>query len=331
MKILDSDGVANLIDHFAEQALSAYTLSIPFAQLRVAKDSNYVVCGMGGSSFVIDILRDVLDNNLHVYTSRTYSLPRETNTKSLVCISSYSGNTEETLACYKEARARKLPLFAISAGGTLEKWARRDAVPFIKIVAPGVTQPRYSVGFQLGYHLRVLSQHGLIGNQQKVLKNVVRETQTFRLRNTGLSLAKKLFHRVPLLYIDSNYTSVVRVGSIKILESSKTFAHWNVLPEMNHNEINGFVFSRKQAPLSAVFLRTADSHPRITKRFTITEKMAKKYGVQTHAITLPGKTRFSRVIAGIALLDWTAFYLAQLNGVDPSPVDIVEGLKKALG
>lgn len=331
MKIRDRDSIGTLIDHFADQALAAYNEPLQFSALPVQKDANYIVCGMGGSSFVIDVLRDMLLDGLHIYTSRTYSLPREANEKSLVCISSYSGNTEEALSCYKEALKRKMRVFATGAGGKLEALAKRDGVPFLKISAPGVTQPRYSSGFQLGYQLRVLEAHGLIQSHKKVLEETAREALKFRFQKQGLALAKKLFKRIPVLYVDVAYYSVARVGTIKIMENSKTLAHWNVLPEMNHNEMNGFYFSKRQGKFSAVFLETTDSHPRILKRMKIVQRLAKEKGLNVHRVVLPGRTHFSRMIAGIEFMDWTSYYLAQLNGIDPSPVDMVEDFKKMLG
>ncbi len=331
MKFIDASNVREQIEQWGPQILAGYQTNVDFTPYKLPPFANYVVCGMGGSSLAVDILHDFLDDGVHIYVGRSYTLPKETNERSLVVVVSYSGNTEESLACYKEARKRKLPLIAMAHGGKLSELAKRDEVPFIEISNIGVSQPRYSSGYQLGYHARILEMHGLIEPVWKRLVAGCKEAERFHFEDEGYSLAKKIYKTYPLFYIDSEFGSVARVSHIKVSENSKMLSHWNVLPEMNHNEMNGFMFSQKQGKFSAVLVTSRLSHPRINKRFHVLAELMKKYGIKVYSFEMQGKTRLAQMLSAIEYLDWVSFYLSQMNKIDPSPVDIVEEFKKALG
>lgn len=331
MKFIDASNVRGQIEQWGPQILAGYHTKIDFAPYKLPSFANYVVCGMGGSSLSVDMLHDFVDDGVHIYLGRSYSLPKEANERSLVVVVSYSGNTEESLSCYKEARKRKMPLIAMANGGTLAKWAKRDKVPFIEISNIGVSQPRYSSGYQFGYHARILEMHGLIEPVGKKLAAACKESERFHFEEQGHALAKKIHGTYPLLYVDSEFASVARVSHIKIAENSKMLSHWNVLPEMNHNEMNGSVFSRKQGTFSAIMVTSKLSHPRVNKRFEVLAKLMKKNGIAIYTFEMTGKSRLAQMLSAVEYLDWASFYLAQKNGIDPSPVDMVETFKKMLG
>ena len=331
MKFLDADNISGSINKFPSQILEGYTTKLDFRPYKLPKNPNYILCGMGGSSFIIDFLHDFLDSSLHIYTSRSYNLPKETNERSLVVVSSFSGNTEETLSCYKEARKRKLPLIAMANGGKLREWALRDKVPFVRISGEGISQPRYSTGFQLGYHLSILEAHRMIPSQAKTLEVACKEAQTFNFEKEGKQLARKIHGSVIMFYTDADHASLTRIATIKVAENAKMLAHSNVVPELNHNEMNGSVFSRKQGKFSVLMLLAEDAHPRNKKRFEILTKLYRKNGISVYHFEMQGRTKLARMISAYEYTDWVSFYLSQMNNIDPSPVKMVEEFKKLIG
>lgn len=331
MKFIDQDDIHGSIHKFPDQILTGYTTKFNFKPYILGKGANYIVCGMGGSNLIIDLLNDVIDTPFEYHTSHTYSLPKQTRKNSLVVVVSFSGTTEEALSCYQEARRRRLPLIAMASRGTLMEWAIRDKVPFVQISTEGVTQPRYSNGYQYGYHARILEMHKMIPNQKKNILASCKEAKMFNFERQGKKFATLMRGTIPIIYTDSGYGSVARIMTIKISENSKILSHWNTVPEMNHNEMNGYVLSRKQGKFSVLSLLAKDFHPRVLKRFKVLHMLAEKYGAKAYEFWLPGTTKLARMIAGMEIADWVSFYLAQDNNIDPSPVAIVEEFKKLIG
>lgn len=332
----DAFNIHGLIPKFPEQIIAGLGIRFDFKPYKISKDSNYVICGMGGSSQIDDFLKNFfssVNEGVHIYTSRDYMLPREANKKSLVVVISYSGNTEESISCYREAKKRGMKMIAMASGGKLETMAKRDKTPFVRIPGEeeGITQPRYSLSYQFSYHIKILQRHGLIGNHDREIVKACEEVKKFRLESRGKDLAKAMQGRYPILYSDTSYLSTLRMGSIKLYENAKVLAHWNVLPEMNHNEMNGWVFSKKQGKFFVLAFEAPDIHKRTQKRLQILTKIIEKRGTNVHRFTLQGSSHLARMISGLMLLDWISFYVAQDNGIDPAPVDVVEEFKKLLG
>lgn len=329
-KLLDQDNIRDQIHALPTQIHQGYAEKLTLKPFR-KKFTNYVICGMGGSSLVDELLRNTLESGVPIYTSRDYHLPREVNSGSLIVIVSYSGNTEESLFCYHEARRRSLPCIVMASGGKLQALTQRHKTPFIPLPKEGISQPRYSTGFQYAYHIRIMEMHKLIPSQKSMIDRSCAEAKMFESEKDGKSLARRLKDRVAVWYVPSDYASVGRIATIKFAENAKVISHYNVVPELNHNEMNGLVFAKKQADFVFFLITSRDVHPRAQKRFVVMRSLLRKAGLTTIERELQGTTRLSRVISGIMLADWISFYLAQLNGIDPSPVDIVETFKKLLG
>ncbi|MFC1640538.1 SIS domain-containing protein [Patescibacteria group bacterium] len=333
-EILDKDNIRDQIQAFPQQIIKGLKVEFDFEPLKVPADSNYVICGMGGSSQIYDLLQNILESvgeSVHIYVSRSYTLPRETNDKSAVVVISYSGNTEETLSCYDEAKEKGMPLVAMASGGSLKEKADADGTPFVAIPTEGISQPRYSVGYQLAFHLKLLEAHGLIQNHDEEFVAACEEAASFNYEDNGKELAARLDGKIPVLYAASEYNAVIRMGTIKFGENSKILSHWNELPEMNHNEMNGFVYAPNQGQFYVLMLRAADNHERVTKRFEVLASLIKDKGIEVEEFDMEGSSRLARIISGLNYIDWASFYVAQQNGVDPSPVDMVEDFKKKLG
>ncbi|OGI22261.1 MAG: bifunctional phosphoglucose/phosphomannose isomerase [Candidatus Moranbacteria bacterium RIFCSPHIGHO2_01_FULL_55_24] len=299
-----------------------------------------VISGMGGSALPSDLLaaylRDIATRHssqtIRVFQNRFYSLASdipEKNTLYFFC--SYSGNTEETLESFEEALRRELPCIGMSAGGKLETLCAERGVPHIKLPLPSPGfQPRMGTGFFIGALLQVLMNQEMIPDVREEVLAGAREVKEnlASLEEEGKALSEKLRGKTPVIYAGDRLRSVAMVWKIKLNENAKTPAFWNYFPELNHNEMVGF--SLPQAKFFVIMLRDTDDHPRNQKRFDITAELLREKGVEVEVLDMKGKNVFNRVFMSIALGDFTSYYLALAYGQDPTPVHIVEKLKKLL-
>lgn len=300
---------------------------------------NIVVAGLGGSAIGGDLVRSYLLPKLTIplIINRTYSLPALVGAGTLVIASSYSGDTEETLAMYDDARARGAEIVCISTGGALMQRAIENGNVFIKL--PAGFQPRAALAYSFVPILLLLDTIGFISGEEANLAKTSELLTTLASRygpknadNLAVKLAEKMQAKTPVIYSASDLLDTVNLrwrGQIQ--ENAKHVAFGNVLPEMNHNEINGWDHPRS-APddFFAIFLRTSDEHPRVAKRFAILKEVLQERIIFVEEAQAEGETSLERMFSLIALGDWASLYLAVLEGIDPSPVSVISLLKKRL-
>jgi glucose/mannose-6-phosphate isomerase len=294
---------------------------------------------MGGSGHPGDLLNALGIPTVPLYVHRNYDLPTAYLNgmglqRPLVIASSYSGNTEETLTCYRAARAQQLPLLASASGGTLRDWTQRDGVAFLHIDYPGM-QPRHTLLAAFAGITAALAGSGLardITESLRAAADVLAKT-TPGLAEPAKELARKIRGRIPV------YTSGDRLGfaaknfKIQTNENAKYPAFWNVFPELNHNELVGFSKlneSGNQNRFIAVMLHDEEDHPRVKARMAVTAELYRSWGVEVADFTAPGETLLDKVLATVAFGLWTTNFLARELGIDPVPVEGVEGFKKRL-
>lgn len=300
---------------------------------------NIVVAGLGGSAIGGDLVRSYLLPKLVIPLSinRTYSLPASVGAGTLVIASSYSGDTEETLAMYDDAKARGAQIVCISTGGELMKRALEAGNLFVKL--PTGFQPRAALAYSFVPILLLLDAIGFTSDEGANLAKTSDLLTTLAERyapkngdNLVVKLAEKMQAKAPVIYSASDLLDTVNLrwrGQIQ--ENAKHVAFGNVLPEMNHNEINGWDHPRS-APddFIAIFLRTSDEHPRVAKRFAILKEVLQERIIFVEEVQAEGDTPLDRMFSLIALGDWVSLYLAILEGIDPSPVPVISTLKKKL-
>jgi glucose/mannose-6-phosphate isomerase len=271
--------------------------------------------------------------------NRDYTLPLFVGKNTLVLAVSYSGNTEETLSAYDEANARGAAIVALTSGGKLAEKAREDQVPLFLI--PGGLQPRAATGYLFIPALIVLEQLALIPQVSADLEDMISALESMgeklkpdieEEKNPAKQLAKLFFNKIPLIWGVSGTTETTAMRwKGQINENSKAAAYFNVLPELNHNEIVGTEAPAKLLKeIELVFLRTEDDHPRVQKRFDITKEII---GDRVSGITEiwgEGKSFLARMFSLTYLGDYTSAYLALLYGIDPSPVQLITQLKNKL-
>lgn len=302
--------------------------------------SSVTISGMGGSALPANLLRvycnDLFKNNqnynpVEIYINRYYSLPPETYRNSLNFIASYSGNTEETVSSFEEAHKAGLKCIGLSSGGKIEEMCKEWGVPHIKLPIPYPNyQPRMGTGYFFGAILQVLVNQKLLPDTTAELLSSANlfNGKMNKWEEQGKVLAQKLMGKTPVIYSSPKYKPVAMVWKIKINENAKTPAFYNFFPELNHNEMVGF--TNPQGNFIIIMLKDLADNPKNLKRYEATAMLLESKGLDCEILNMEGKSVFEKIFSSIYLADWTSYYLALSYNQDPTPVDMVEELKKIL-
>jgi glucose/mannose-6-phosphate isomerase len=289
-----------------------------------------ILCGMGGSSLYVDIINNYLadssDVSIRIETVTGYSIPKSVNAKTLIIAASYSGNTEETISALEEALVKNLKIVIFAAGGKLIETAQEKNIDYFQI--PSGLQPRLSTGYFIAGVLGLLSNSGIIPSKEsEVLDAGTRIAESLDEEATK-NLSLRVRGKVPVIYATDNNWSIARVSKIKFNENSKTQAFWNYFPELNHNEMVGFT----RLEMTPVFLiyKSQFTNPRNHKRIEIFKKLLEEKGCDVVIIEMKGKNILEEILNAYFMIDHVTYYLAEMNSIDPEPVDMVEDFKKML-
>jgi glucose/mannose-6-phosphate isomerase len=297
-----------------------------------------IVCGMGGSAIGGDLAEAVLGDRLMapLHTIRGYQVPSWTMPGSYVICASYSGNTEETLACYEAAGALGAPRVAITTGGRLAEAARADGVPVIPL--PGGLQPRAAVAYMLVSVLEVAAYvdaaPAVRTEIDAACASLTELTREWGPEADSDSLAKRVAqrgHHTTLCVYGAGPTAPVAYRwKTQVNENAKMPAFAAELPEADHNEIVGWDSAAEQGSFLAVFLEDSDQHPRVRQRVDLTARLIEPQAAGIVRLESRGSTAVERVMSLVLLGDLVSIYLAVLRGIDPSPVEVIERLKEEL-
>jgi glucose/mannose-6-phosphate isomerase len=298
-----------------------------------------VVCGMGGSAIGGDLAVAALGDRATrpIATLRGYGLESWTPPDSLVLCASYSGDTEETLACFDAAGAAGTGRVTLTTGGKLAEAARAEDVPVIG--APSGMQPRAAVLYMTVGALECAALcgagpglHSEIDTAAALLARLAGEWGPDAAEDSqAKAIAHALHGTVPVVHGAGPTTAVARRWRTQINENAKAPAFWAELPEADHNEICSWERGRDIAPLVGVFLVDPDQHPRIHRRIELTAAEVERAGAPVIRVEARGDSRLERVLSLVLLGDLVSVYLAVLDGVDPTPVEPIERFKAALG
>lgn len=339
---LDQKDMHGLLESFPLQLKKsiALTHSFPLPNWKNFKFENIVLAGMGGSAIGGDLVRSYLTYQLKIpfRISRHYLLPNFVSQNSLVLVSSYSGNTEETLSAYAIAKKRKAKIIAITSGGKLFQLTRQDKIPVLLV--PGRLPPRAALGYSLGALLILFSRFGLIKNQTVLIKEaaslLAKQNKKYvklnpTSKNSAKKLAIRLYQKIPIIYSGYDYLDTVAIRwKQQICENAKNLAFVNFFPEFNHNELVGWQNDNLKPDFTVLFLKNKDDHKRIKARMDIVKEIIESQKIEVIEIESQGKNLLSRMLYLIQLGDWTSYYLAILNGVDPTPIKVIDYLKSQL-
>ena len=290
-----------------------------------------VVSGMGGSSLPTDILRAYLEEvgtELEIVQNRNYGLPKKAHGHTLNFISSFSGNTEETLSSFNEALQNKLPMVVFTNGGKLLELAKTNNIPFV--VIPDCIQPRCAVGYFFSAMLKVLINCDLTAIPEAAILNIQEYLQSIMpsFEEKGLIIAKKLVGQTPIVYSSDLLKSIALILKIEFNENAKTPAFWNTFPELNHNEMVGWTLP--QGPFHILIFQEKNIHPSIAKRMQVTAKLLEAKNIETEFITLEADNTLNTIFSALIMGNWISYYLSLEYGQDPTPVEMVEEFKKQL-
>jgi glucose/mannose-6-phosphate isomerase len=300
-----------------------------------------VVLGIGGSAIGGSLLQAYTEGEFKVpfLVNRTYHIPAFVGPETLVIASSYSGNTEETLSAYAEAKGRGATLMAIASGGELERWAQADGIPFCRI--PGGYSPRAALGYSFMPLLAILSRLGFVRERPEDVTEAVTVLSTLRDElyperptggNPAKQLAERLHGKLPFIYGAAPWSGVAAYRwKGQMNENAKNLAHSNAFPELNHNKTVGWEAPESlTAQVEVVLLRDREDHPKVQKRFEVTSTIMRPHVSGITEVWSRGESALARLFSLIYMGDFTSYYLALLNGIDPTPVKVIDYLKGEL-
>lgn len=297
-----------------------------------------VVAGMGGSAIGGALARAALGDQASrpIFAARAYGLPAWTQPDTTVLCASYSGDTEETLACYEAAGMLGAHRVVVTSGGELARMARTDDVAVIPVA--GGLQPRAAVAYMLLAALEVAWLCGA-GPRLTTEVDVAAEHLEELVTEWGPDgsdaseakvLARGLHGAIPVIAGSGLTEAVAYRWKTQINENAKLPAFASELPELDHNEICGWSGAGSLGRSAAVFLDDPDTHPRVRDRLELTEAIIREQGHPTFVLRSRGQTRVERVLSLVLLGDLVSLYLAVLRGVDPTPVEGIDALKARL-
>lgn len=327
---VDRAGTAEVLAAFPAQCRDGLALGGQVPLDGLTGFTRVACLGMGGSGIAGALLGSIVP--FEVVPVRDYTLPPWVGAESLAVALSYSGDTEETLAAFDEARRRTTRLLAVTSGGELGRLCARDGIPWIEI--PKGYQPRAALGYLLFPLLGVIDRiHPVPGLAETlaVLDDLAAELAPGSDENAAQTLAQALLGRVPLVYGAGPTAPVAFRWKTQLNENAKAPAFWAELPELCHNEVVGYELTpRLLAHATVVFLRSGGDHPRVARRVAILGELLANRGLDWTAVAARGESRLAQLLSLLYVGDWTSYYLALLNEVDPAPVAIIAELKKRL-
>jgi len=297
-----------------------------------------IVAGMGGSSIGGLLARAMLGDHASrpILAARTYGLPAWTTPDTTVLCASYSGDTEETLACYEAAGALGARRVAVTSGGRLAELARADGVPVIPVA--GGFQPRAAVAYMTVAALEVAGLCGAgprIGSEIDVAADhleqlAVQWGAAGPEDSEAKTLARALHDSVPVIAGSALTGPIAYRWKTQLNENAKVPAFSHELPELDHNEIVGWQAAASLGRFTAIFLEDSDTHPRVQERVALTRELIADQATGTFVVRSRGTTAVERVFSLVLLGDLVSLYVAVLRGVDPTPVVVIDELKARL-
>ncbi|MFH0857805.1 MAG: SIS domain-containing protein [Candidatus Magasanikbacteria bacterium] len=316
------------IRKFREQF--AYEPSVENAE-KLGKYDASILIGMGGSHLSADILKEI-DSTLDLTIHMNYGLPKVSEEKlrrSLIIASSYSGNTEEVLEAYDEAKEKGLPLAVIAVGGALIERAKEDAIPYIQLSNTGI-QPRSALGFSIRALMKILGREDMLQESSKLSSTL--DPDSFE--GAGKALGERIYNKVPVIYASASHSALAYNWKIKLNETGKIPAFCNVFPELNHNEMTGFDVKDASKSLSQnfyfIFLRDRNDHKKVLQRMTVLKQLYMDRGLPVEEVEIGGNTVYEQIFSSLLLADWTAVSIAEQYGLESEQVPMVEEFKKLI-
>jgi len=336
IKQYDTGSLFDVVADSWKQAQSAWKKT-GLLPMDTSKIRNIIITGLGGSAISGDLLKNFLGDELKLSLSvnRTYSMPPDADSSTLVIASSYSGNTEETLSAVKDAAERNCMIVALTTGGELARFAAEMGFPVV-ILQEGF-QPRYALYNSFFTLLRLFQDLGFAGSQEQIVMSII---EKFKVWSGEFSApgsraevtAEKLSGRIPVIYSIAGLNDAAgRRFKGQLNENSKVHAWASEYPEMNHNEIVGW--ESESGPGSeyiVINISDREMNGRIAKRMNVINFLLSERKIDILTVEGRGGSFKERLIECVYFCDWVSYYLAIINGKDPAEIDYIHYLKKKM-
>lgn len=299
---------------------------------------NIVWAGMGGSGWPAEYLQTWPGVSVPMEINRHYAIPGYVNQNTLFIASSYSGNTEETIAALEGAEKKGAQIVVMASGGKLAEAAKAKNLPLYLL--PTGSQPRMSSLYFIAATLELLAPLNIVDpkslDERKDIsvwlkdQNANWKPEVPTAQNSAKQLAQELMGKTVIVYSGPLMAPAAHKWKICMTENAKNLSWWNVYPELNHNEFTGWTGQPVQKPFGLVEIRSNLEHPRVQKRFVVTERLLSGQRPSPEVVVPQGNTIAQQLFWTSMFGDYISIYLALLNGVNPTPVELVEKFKAAL-
>ncbi len=322
----------NLVANFSKQLAESVEIAKKAKLSASSKEiSNILVCGLGGSGIGGNIVSELvaLDAKVPFHVAKGYFIPAFVSENTLVIISSYSGNTEETLQCFEQALAKKAKIVCVTSGGKVAEMAKANNLDLILV--PGGMPPRACIGYSLVQLIHILSFNRLITKTSIAqLDDAIKliDTEEQNIRKEAATICSALDGKLPVIYATTFFEGIAIRFRQQLNENAKVLCWHQVIPEMNHNELVGW--REKNDNISVILFRDTDEYERNNVRIEINKAVIGKYTSNITEIWSKGKTMIEKVIYFIHLGDWISVDLAEKRGVDATEINVIIDLKSKL-
>ncbi|PKL82908.1 MAG: bifunctional phosphoglucose/phosphomannose isomerase [Ignavibacteriae bacterium HGW-Ignavibacteriae-3] len=333
---LDTEDQFKVLSDSYKQIEYAWNNDFNTSAINTSIIKNIILTGLGGSAIGGDLIHNYLRSELNYPYSvnRNYELPRYVNEETLLIVSSYSGNTEETISALNEAIRKKCQIVCVSTGGTIEQIAKKNKIPFAELQKG--FQPRYALWINFFTLLKTLHSLKLVPSQSEDVQLAIgllkrKSSEYSTPGNKAVEIAEKLLGFIPVVYSVSDYSSAVAARwKGQINENSKQHAFFGYLPELNHNEILGWEGYKTNMNFKLINILDDDYHIQVKKRFELTSEMVRKAGAEIINIISDEENIKLRLVDMIYLGDWVTYYYGIMRGYDPTSIDSINYLKEHL-
>ena len=340
-KTLDKENMFSAIWDFPENLKDAFDLGNNIKLNQDYSDvTGIVIVGMGGSAIGGDVVSILEKNNITIpfMVCRGYSVPNWVNRNTLVICSSYSGNTEETLAAIDDSLAKNAIICGLTTGGIMADKLR--SINMDVVIIPGGLQPRAALAFSFIPMIKLLEKIKILKTKidrwlPLTIESLLAKRKLYSQdsdENPLINISRKIYKKIPIIYSDSSTMGIAALRlKGQICENSKMLCYYNELPELNHNEIVGWennpdLFDR----LFVLWLIDKSDHYRVKFRSEITQSILDEKNVDQIIIKMNGDSFQERFLNMIHYGDWLSFWCAILHHTDPSPVKNIDRLKNEL-
>lgn len=324
--------VASLAKQFEQAWEDTQSLKFPPDYRNV---QNILLCGMGASAYSAFVIKSLYSNQLSVPFDLVngYNLPKYVSNNSLVLLSSYSGGTEEIVACGRQAIEKNAKITAVCNGSELAQLVKNNNIPAY-IFEPKYNpaqQPRLGQGYMIFGHVGILANIGLLKISDQEVKKAIKfiQEKNSELEDLAKSMVKKLAEKIPVIVASEHLAANAHILRNQLNETSKNFAAYSIIPELNHHLMEGLTYPKEKI-LTFILLKSSLYTPLIQKRLTLTKDVIEKNGVKTIDLEIKGENSLEQMLYALAFGGYLTFYLGISYGEDPSLIPWVDYFKEQL-